>query len=257
MGGNTSGVEIYTRCLLHHLFANAPENTYILYLNARKKEASLLKEFQKKGVKIVHTRYPNKIFNFLLVFLRWPKLDQLIQRKTGVKPDIFFTPDLRPSPVSKKTKKVAVVHDLAFHHFPHFFSWRTKLWYALIKPKKEICESSSIIAVSEFTKKDLSETYGIDPFKITVVYEGIDQEFGGDITQKQKAKISEKYGLPKEYFLFLSTLEPRKNIRRLISAYKKFKKKNPGISLVFKKRFDPPDLGNNRYQFRILLKAQL
>lgn len=229
IGGNTSGVEVYITHLLRHLFASDQKNTYILYLNAARREQRVLDAFQEaENITIVHTRYPNKLFNALLTFLRWPKLDRLIQKKTGLHPDIFFALDLRPSPISKETRKITVIHDLSYHHFPRFFSWRTRLWYALIQPRKEIKESSGIIAVSEFTKRDLIKTYQVDPAKVTVIHEGVDRDFGQNVTSKKREEVRAKYNLPEQFFLFLATIEPRKNIGMLVEAFNRFKKENPG-----------------------------
>lgn len=230
IGGNTSGVEIYIRQLLEHLLLNNKNNTYILYLNSFKNKKDILKEFQQAqnkntNIKILHTRIPNKIFNLALSLLRWPKLDSIIQKKLGIKPDIFLIPDLRPAPISKNTKKISVIHDLAYHHFPSFFSLKTRLWYALINPKKEIHESNKLIAVSSFTKKDIANTYKIPSNEITVIHQGINENFPHG-TKKL-------LNIPPEYFLFLSTLEPRKNIKMLIKAFNQFKNENnSNIKLV-------------------------
>jgi glycosyltransferase involved in cell wall biosynthesis len=225
IGENTSGVETYILELLNNILVKDKKNTYILYINAYKNCDNILKQFNDKNVEILHTRNPNKIFNLLLSFLRWPKLDLVIEKKLNKKPDIFFVPDLRPSPISKKTQKITVIHDLAYHHFPKFFSLKTRLWYKIINPQKEIKESSKIIAVSHFTKKDLINTYKIDPSKILVIHEGVNKI----IDNKQK----NLQNLPLEYFLFLSTLEPRKNLNMLIKAFSQFKKQNKNdIKLV-------------------------
>lgn len=229
MGGNTSGVEVYIHNLLTHLLREK-DNTYILYMNATSKEEALVQKLQKmsrqSNVKIVHTRYPNKLFNALLTFFRWPKLDRLVEKRTGKKPEAFLLPDLRPSPLGKNIKKVSVVHDLAFEHFPQFFSWRTRLWYALLNPRREVKESQGIIAVSNFTKYDIVKTYGIDEHKIAVIPEGVKESFGQDITLQSISAVQKKYQLPQQFFLFLSTLEPRKNINNLIEGFKRWKKKN-------------------------------
>lgn len=233
MGGNTSGVEVYIRQLLSHLFEADKQNSYILYLNGAKKEEQILNEFKKENVTTVHTRYPNKIFNIFLTFLRWPKIDKLIEKRCGKIPEVFLIPDIRPTPLSNQVKKITVVHDLAYEHFPQFFSWRTKLWYKLINPQREIKESHGIIAVSKFTQSDIIKTYNIEEYKIYVIHEGVSESFGSGITKKKKEQVRKKYNLPEKYFLFLSTLEPRKNIHNLVRAFQQFKDENTNnIKLV-------------------------
>lgn len=244
MGGNTSGVEVYIQNLLHHLFKADSENTYILYFNGAKREEQFLKSLRQKAkqknVHIVHTHYPNKVYNALLTFLRWPKLDKVIEKRTGKRSQAFLFPDLRPGPVSRDIKKISVVHDLAYEHFPQFFSWRTRLWYFLIHPKKEIQESHGIIAVSEFTKRDIIQTYNIEEHKISVVYEGVSEEFDQEKKMPKREDVQKKYHLPKNYFLFLSTLEPRKNIHQLIKAFKTFRKETrSNIELVIAGKPNP------------------
>lgn len=245
IGNNTSGVEIYIKNLLHHLLSIDKKNHYILYCNAFKQQHHLYQEFHRElhqypRVQVIHTRYPNKILNLFLAHLRWPKIDKSILKRTGKRPDIFFVPDLRPAPVSKKCKKVIVMHDLSFHHFPQFFSRKSRLWYQLINPQKELQESHHIIAVSNATKKDLTRTYNIDSRKITTIHEGIDPNFGKQISSKEKKPIRARYKLPKNFFLFLSTLEPRKNIHNLIQAFTRFKKEtNNDIKLVIAGKTNP------------------
>lgn len=252
MGGNTSGVEIYIRQLLVHLFEMDKKNSYILFLNSRKSEKNILNAFKGYNVSIVHTRYPNKIFNAFLTFFRWPKLDKLIEKRCKKKPEVFFMPDIRPAPLSKGTKKITVVHDLAYEHFPQFFSWRTKLWYKLINPRREIRESEKIIAVSEYTKEDIIRTYKVGREKILMIHEGVHQNFGKNITKEKQEQVRKKYNLPRNFFLFLSTLEPRKNIHNLIEAFQQFKKKETNdINLVIagkanRRIFSPPSLQKNK-----------
>ncbi len=210
-----------------------PDNSYILYINSHRDFSEELEKFKRKNVRIVQTKVPSKIFNLLLIFLRRPKLDSLIKKQAGVKPDIMFVPDLRPTPLTKHTKKITVIHDLAYIHFPQFFSARSKIWFKIINPNKEMKESERLIAVSESTKKDLTETFKIKKDKIDVIYEAANENL---------LKITpDKTGLtlPEKFFLSLCTLEPRKNIHSLIEAYKKYKATNGNeVKLVIAGRFN-------------------
>lgn len=210
---NISGVEIYIQNLLKHLLAYDRKNRYILFINSHRDYSKKLNQFRQSNVTFLQTRIPNKILNILLILFKWPKLDLLIKKKTGYTPDIYFLPDLRPTPLTDRTKKIITVHDLSFYHFPHFFSLKSRVWYKLINPKREINESSKIIAVSDFSKDDIIKTYKVDKRKIVSIYEAADSNLS-----KLNADYSDLKP-PRKYFLFLSTLEPRKNIQNLIRAF--------------------------------------
>jgi len=239
MEGKLSGIEVYILHLLEELFEVDKKNTYILFANAAKNVLKEIPKFTQKNVTIIQTRIPNKLLNAALSVLRKPKLDKLIIKHLKRNPneipetmekmsvDLFFMPDLRPSALSKKVKKITVVHDLAFKHFKKFFSKKTRLWYKLLNPRREIKTSDKIIAVSGYTKNDLVRTYHIPPEKITVVYEGIEEKFGTNLNEKDFDHIQRRYDLPQKYYLFLSTIEPRKNINNLVKGFIIYKRLNP------------------------------
>ena len=236
IGNGVSGVEIYTKELLKQLFLQYPKTTFILYCNAARKQHHLYTTFKSANVKIVHTRVPNKILNISLSWFRWPKIDRTILKKTGLQPHTFFCPDLRITPISEECKKIMVVHDLSFHHFPQYFSLQTRLWYKILNPKRELKKSDHLIAVSEFTKKDLIRTYNILETKITTIHEGIDEKLTANIPLQE---LQKKYNLPKDYFLFLATIEPRKNIKNLLQAFTHFNQTNSKVHLVLAGKTNP------------------
>lgn len=241
MGGRTSGIEIYIHNLLENMAKLDTENRYILFANAVKDQSSYVPHIQQKNFTILQTRIPNKLLNLSIFLFRWPKLDRLIlgklirSSKTDFIPgpvnekriNIFFMPDLRPCALSHNVKKILTIHDLAFHHFPQFFKLKTRIWYRLMRPKKEIIEGQKIIAVSHATKNDLVKTYNTLPEKIHVIYHGISADFGNNIGEESKRTIMTKYHLPAKFFLSMCTIEPRKNILRLIEAFMLFKNNNP------------------------------
>jgi glycosyltransferase involved in cell wall biosynthesis len=224
MGGNLSGVEIYILNLLKELFKIDKKNSYILFANASSDQSRHLPHFNCRNVKVIQTRIPNKILNLCLFLFNRPRIDRLIKSQGQF--DLCFQPDLRPVSLSKGIKRVNVVHDLSFHHFPQFFSLKTRLWHRLLQPRKILKKSDAIIAVSDFTKTDLVNTYNIPAEKVTVIHEGINDRFCTNLTKKKLDEVKLKYNLPDKYFLFLATIEPRKNSVRLIDAFKIFKQKH-------------------------------
>jgi glycosyltransferase involved in cell wall biosynthesis len=76
-----------------------------------------------------------------------------------------------------------------------------------------------ILSISEYTKRDLVECYGIDPDKIDVIYWGVSDRFVPMTNHAGLEAVRNKYRLPAEYMLYVGKVEARKNISRLIQAY--------------------------------------
>lgn len=218
MSGKISGVEVYIKSMLEALFELDAECKIILWYNAYKEiDASCFPKIPK-NVRLIRTRIPNKLFNLSLSLLRWPKIDRLIGKKAGGI-DVLWVPDPRPAPASEDCKKVITFHDLSFEDFKYSFNFKTRVWHKILRPKKEAAEADMIIAVSEFTKIRLIEEYGLEKGKIKVIHEAAAKHLKPLNMPKSFELIRRKYGLPDNYFLCLSTLEPRKNIAGIIEAY--------------------------------------
>lgn len=218
MSGKLSGVEVYILNMLKALFSVDQENQYILWYNSYSDID--ISHFPKDypNVSVKRTKIPNKFLNLSLSLLRWPKVDCLI----GEGIDMIWVPDPRPTPVSKKCKKIITFHDLSFEDFKHSFNFKTRLWHKVLRPKKEATEADMIVSVSNFTKDRLINCYGINSNKINVIYESVSL-FNNNVSFNS---IQNKYNLPNRYFLCLSTIEPRKNITGAIKAYIQWQKEN-------------------------------
>lgn len=221
MSGNTSGVEVYLRSLLQELLYLDKQNHYVLWWNSHQNVRKHIPFFDLKNVTYLETRLPNKFLNLSLSLLRYPKIDQWIGKKIGKKIDCIFVPDPRPTPVSKKCRKVITFHDLSFEHYKKTFSYKTRLWHLLLRARQEALEAHRIVAVSEMTRSDLIQTYSLNPEKIKVVYEASNLPLKQ--TKSNFKKIKQFYHLPDKFILALFTIEPRKNIERLIQAFLKLK----------------------------------
>ncbi len=215
MSGKISGVEVYILSMLEAIFEQDSVNDYVVWYNAFKTIDTSHFPIHYPNVKLVQTRIPSRIYNLLISFLRWPKIDQLI----GGKIDLLWVTDPRPAPVSRHCKKITTFHDLSFEDFKHSFSFKTRLWHKILRPKKEALESDKIIAVSQFTKKQLVQEYGVPAEKIEVILEAASKKLKPLDLPRGFELIQRKYNLPKEYFLCLSTLEPRKNTMGVIQSY--------------------------------------
>ena len=142
-------------------------------------------------------------------------------KQTGA--DIFLSPDGFLS-LSSPVKSVAVIHDLNFEHFPEHLPRHITRYYRRNFPKfaRKACR---IATVSEFSKSDIAETYGIDENKIDVVYNGVNESFK-PLEHKVRQQVRDKYALGCPYFIFVGSLHPRKNLTNLFKAFELFKSRH-------------------------------
>lgn len=122
------------------------------------------------------------------------------------------------SPLIKINKPfIVTIHDLSYYKYPQTFTYGSRKIKELIAPFS-IRRASKIIVDSENTKKDVLAMFKVAESKMKIIYPGRpDYKRVEDIHQIENTK--RKYSISGEYILYLGTLEPRKNILRLIDAY--------------------------------------
>jgi glycosyltransferase involved in cell wall biosynthesis len=125
---------------------------------------------------------------------------------------------------------VLTVHDLIFKLYPEYHK-RLNYWFLNLAMPLFCRRASVIIAVSEATKQDLVNYYGIDPAKIRVVYESAADHFKPP-SAAEIDQVRDKYELPEQYLLHLGTVEPRKNLDRLVDALLILREGFPDLTLV-------------------------
>ena len=136
------------------------------------------------------------------------------------RPDLTFVP-AHTLPFRFPGRAVVTVHDLGFQYFPE--AHPTLQRYYLDKTTDYSQQRASVVlADSEATCGDLQRFYGTPRDKIEVVYPGVDAPPMGKI-----ASVRQKYNLPERYFLFVGTLQPRKNIQRIVEAYQRWRHAHP------------------------------
>ena len=127
--------------------------------------------------------------------------------------DVYHAPDFTLPPV--QARSVLTVHDLSFVRDPESASPGLRSYLQQVVPRS-VQKATHVIAVSDATKHDLIELYHTPADKITVLYEGVDPIF----RPTPNPAIRAKYNLgPAPYIFSISTIQPRKNYRRLIQAF--------------------------------------
>lgn len=147
------------------------------------------------------------------------------------KPDVFFSP-AHYAPRFCPMPSVVTIHDLAYLTHPQEFKKRDlnqlKSW-----TRYSVKKADRVIAVSKNTKKDLEKFYDVKPDKITVVYNGFDNNrFHQHLSKTKIKKTLSIYNISGDYLVFLGTLQPRKNVTSLIKAMPKITKEHPNVKLV-------------------------
>jgi glycosyltransferase involved in cell wall biosynthesis len=132
-------------------------------------------------------------------------------------PDVLFVP-AHVLPLAHSRSCVATVHDLGFLHFPEAHRGRDR-WYLAWATAWNARQSSAVIADSQATKADLVREYGVASSRIHVVYLGRDQTLTPvrDLTMLERVRA--RYGIGRRYLLYVGTLQPRKNLSRVVEGF--------------------------------------
>lgn len=137
--------------------------------------------------------------------------------------DVFLSTDNYLS-LNTKTKTAMITHDLAHLYYPKEIPFLVRKFYDYYVPKY-LHRADQIIAVSDFTKKDIQKRFNIDESKIQVAHNACTKNFV-PLAAEIKNGVRKKYTNDQEYFFYIGSIHPRKNIRRLILAFDHFKKES-------------------------------
>lgn len=134
------------------------------------------------------------------------------------RPVLLHNPDFTlPLRLGPRTKSIITIHDVAYLRLPKSNSWKSRVLLTTLVPSS-IRRADAIIAVSEFTKREIISAYSVLPEKIHVIPNGVDSSFHPP-TPNEVDAIREKYGLPiRDIVLYIGAIEPRKNLVRLSEA---------------------------------------
>jgi glycosyltransferase involved in cell wall biosynthesis len=147
--------------------------------------------------------------------------------------DVFHSPDFIPPQHGAHGHYVVTIHDLAFLIYPHFLTKESARYYGQID--RAVRQARHIIAVSESSKRDIVRMLGTAEDKISVIYEAADPLYRPLDHEAALHHVQALYDLPPDFILFVSTIEPRKNVPGLLRAYRRLRdtyKLSPALVLV-------------------------
>ncbi len=140
------------------------------------------------------------------------------------KVNTLFSPNYTSPLILPGIRSVVTIHDLSFFPLAKLYPIARRMFKPIIHLSVRF--SSKVIAVSEYTRKDILRYIGPFDDKIKVIYEAADSRFTGPASQDEIDRVRDLYQIPGRYFLFTGFLEPRKNLERLLQAFASVQDKN-------------------------------
>lgn len=138
------------------------------------------------------------------------------------RPDVFFSPS-HYAPRFSPVPSVVSVMDMSYYHYPELFN-NTDLYQLKNWTKYSVKKAKRVITISKSSKFDIIKLYGIDEKLVHVVYPGIKSNIDLEPHVYPMSELRSKYQIDKNYILFVGTLQPRKNVEKLIEAFSDLKK---------------------------------
>lgn len=148
------------------------------------------------------------------------------------RPDVTYVP-AHALPLWMPGRAVVTLHDLGYVYFPDAHpAWSRR--YLDWSTRRSAQRATHVITDSLATAKDLAAHYGVSEDKMSVIYPGVDESLSRVTDPDELAAVRARYHLPEQYLLFLGTLQPRKNIARLVQAYAQWAatQPDPQVALV-------------------------
>jgi glycosyltransferase involved in cell wall biosynthesis len=209
-GDETVFLELCTQLIRCH-----PEHQY--YLLTDKTEEDLVLVQEKLSIPVCPPHV--EIFNFSPQNKFWWNAytaPRFLRRHREI--DIFHTQYILPLFLPKELQVVAHIHDISFARFPHLIGFWDRLFLQLCIPYT--MKRATLAVPSVFTKQEIQAVYNVPASRIVVIYNAVSLRFTTlleNSSSDQVEAVVQKYNLPKKYWLYVGTLQPRKNIPYLIS----------------------------------------
>ena len=210
--GRLEGIGRYTLEVVQRLAASRPEDQFIFFFDRPWDPAFVTAPNITPVAVFPPARHP-------FLWYVWFEL-ALPKKMAQYKPDVFISFDGYCS-LKAATPTLMVIHDIAHVHYPRQIPLLVRSYYNFFIPRF-LRRANRIITVSNFSKSDIVQHYGIRPDHITVAPNGVNNHFK-PLSAALQQQIRLQYADGQPYFFYLGAIHPRKNLERLIAAFDLFK----------------------------------
>ena len=230
---NRTGLGNYSRFVIRILADAYPDDKQYLYIPNPNKTPYLSEAKTKDERHTFAMRFPKGIWSRMRSLWRvWGIADDV--KNDNI--DIFhgLSNELPLNIRSAKCRSVVTIHDLIFIHCPQYYHWIDRKIYNY-KFRKACRNADRVIAVSEYTKREIMNYYNTPEEKTDVVYQGCDPAFSQPIAAEKLDEVARRYNLPKTFILYVGSIEERKNLMLVAKAMSRSKGGTTKVVAVGKK----------------------
>lgn len=208
-----TGVGYYTLNLFRALALEAPEFRLRFFASSARRPRLAAEVLGQLGAGMRCVRWPSRLKHALWTRFEWPPIEWF----TG--PADVAHGALYLLPAARRARRITTIVDVSGLRYPHMRRARTDALHLRLM-RHAVKRGDAIIAISDSCRKDMMELLEASPDRIHVVYGGVFlEEFAAPIHRERLEALKQRFGISGEYLIHLGTLEPRKNLPRLLAAY--------------------------------------
>ena len=205
VGAKLGGNESYAINLIEALAQIDSVNHYTIYVTTNEAQDRFTDRWSNFKVRPTLPHTP-------LIRIPLTLSAELRKRPVDVLHVQFTAPPFCPCPV------VVSIHDLSFEHLPQTFNRRSRTQLRLTV-RQSARRAARILSLSEHTRRDIIETYGIKPERINAIPLAAPEQFAPVTDNSELQRVRHNYGIDGNYILSVGSIQPRKNLARLVKAY--------------------------------------
>jgi glycosyltransferase involved in cell wall biosynthesis len=213
---NETGLGHYSRNLIRSLAEYYPEHEYFLFT------PSFTERFETGDMPFIHPKTPGSLLSKAFPGLWRSRLILSDLKRNQIQLYHGLSHEIPTAISGTGIKTVVTIHDLIHERFPGQYSWFDRRMYSR-KFRYACRHADRVVAVSQQTRQDIIDFYGISSDRVQVIYQSAHPRFEQPCTMDAISTIKDKFHLPSTYFLYVGSVIERKNLLRICQAMNRIK----------------------------------